>query len=67
MIHTHLCVCGGRFSAAQPTLSNSATPYIMFKTRFSRKLAEALSEGVIFLIRKHKLAFGELGFISSSF
>lgn len=46
---------------------HSAAPYIMLKTRFSRKLAVALSEGVTFLIKKHKFAFGELGFISSSF
>lgn len=46
---------------------HSSTPYIMFKTRISRKLAVAPSEGVTFLIKKHKLAFGELGVISSSF
>lgn len=68
MRHWHLCLCGERFSAAQPTsqsLACSRATYVTFKTRFPRKMATVVSEGGTFLIKKWIFGFSELEFTSS--
>lgn len=67
---TDTSVCTGEDSqllSPHRGAQHSAAPHVTFKTRFPRKLAVALSEGGAFLIKKHTLGVGELGFASPRF